>query len=61
VTHGADGFVTRAFDIAELTEAITRLAKDANLRATMGAAGRCKVETRDWTKAFATFWAHAET
>lgn len=61
VTHEADGFVTRAFDIAELTEAITRLAEDANLRATMGAAGRCKVETRDWTKAFATFWAHAET
>jgi glycosyltransferase involved in cell wall biosynthesis len=58
VTQDADGIITRAFDVGELTEALVRLADSAELRAEMGRAGRRKVETRDWGKAFATFWQH---
>jgi len=56
VSPGQDGFVTRALDVSELTQAILALAKDPALRERMGAAARAKVETRDWNKAFQEFW-----
>ncbi len=56
VHHGKDGFVTRALDVGELAESIRRLAEDPALRASMGAASRVRVETRDWSDAFDKFW-----
>jgi glycosyltransferase involved in cell wall biosynthesis len=56
VTHGVDGFVTKGQDAADLAEAIRKLSVDADLRKNMGASGRSRVETRDWTEAFQKFW-----
>jgi glycosyltransferase involved in cell wall biosynthesis len=56
VSHGVDGFVTKGQDAADLAEAIRKLAADADLRKSMGASGRSRVETRDWTEAFQKFW-----
>ena len=56
VSHGVDGFVTKGQDVADLAEAIRKLAADAGLRKSMGEAGRIRVETRDWTEAFQKFW-----
>ena len=56
VSHGVDGFVTKGQDAADLAEAIRRLAADVDLRKSMGASGRTRVETRDWTEAFQKFW-----
>jgi glycosyltransferase involved in cell wall biosynthesis len=56
VSNGVDGFVTKGLDAADLAEAIRKLAFDADLRKNMGASGRTRVETRDWTEAFQKFW-----
>jgi glycosyltransferase involved in cell wall biosynthesis len=56
VSNGVDGFVTKGLDAADLAEAIRKLAFDAALRKNMGASGRTRVETRDWTEAFQKFW-----
>jgi glycosyltransferase involved in cell wall biosynthesis len=56
VSHGVDGFVTKAHDTADLAEAIRKLAGDATLRKAMGTSGRARVESRDWTEAFQKFW-----
>lgn len=56
VSHGQDGLITRALDVSELTAAIVRLAGDSELRRAFGEAARAKVESRDWSKAFAAFW-----
>jgi glycosyltransferase involved in cell wall biosynthesis len=56
VCHNVDGLVTRALDVGELTAAIVRLARDSDLRRAFGQAARRKVESRDWSKAFAAFW-----
>jgi glycosyltransferase involved in cell wall biosynthesis len=56
VSNGVDGFVTKGQDASELAEAIRKLAIDADLRKIMGASGRTRVETRDWTEAFQKFW-----
>ena len=56
VSHGVDGYVTKALDAADLAEAIRKLATDSDLRAQMGARGRARVETRDWAEAFERFW-----
>lgn len=59
VQHGKDGFVTKALDAAELSEAIRRLAEDPGLRERMGAAARSRVETRDWSEAAEKFWTNS--
>jgi len=56
VNHGKDGFVTKALDVSELSEAIRRLADDPGLRERMGTAARAKVENRDWSDAVEKFW-----
>jgi glycosyltransferase involved in cell wall biosynthesis len=56
VSHGVDGFVTRGQDAADLADAIRKLSVDSDLRKIMGASGRARVETRDWTEAFQKFW-----
>ena len=56
VTDGADGFVTRGGDLAELCEAVRRLCVDRNMRRTMGAAARKRVEDRSWPHAARRFW-----
>ncbi len=56
VTDGADGFVTRGGDLAELCEAVRRLCVDRNMRRRMGAAARKRVEDRSWPHAARRFW-----
>jgi glycosyltransferase involved in cell wall biosynthesis len=56
VENGEDGYVTRAMDVEQLAGCMTRLATEPESRASMGAAGRRKVETRDWQEAFECFW-----
>ncbi len=56
VQHGRDGFITKALDSGELAEAIRRLVEDPRLRQRMGLLARGRVETRDWSEAFETFW-----
>jgi phosphatidylinositol alpha 1,6-mannosyltransferase len=56
VTNGQDGFVTKANDVADLANAIRQLADNPALRASMGEAGRRRVENRDWSEAFEKFW-----
>jgi glycosyltransferase involved in cell wall biosynthesis/predicted metal-dependent phosphoesterase TrpH len=56
VQHGRDGFITKALDSGELAEAIRRLTEDPRLRERMGLLARGRVETRDWSEAFETFW-----
>jgi glycosyltransferase involved in cell wall biosynthesis len=56
VRHGEDGFITHALDLADLTDAATRMASGPALRARMGAAASRRVSARDWPKAFETFW-----
>lgn len=57
VRHGVDGFITRARDAADFAAAIGRLAADPALRKTMGDAALAAVGDRDWSAAFAKFWA----
>ncbi len=59
VSHGKDGFITKALDSVELSEAIRRLSEDPGLRDRLGAAARAKVENRDWTEAFQKFWTNS--
>lgn len=56
VADGTDGFVTKANDAADLAKAIRQLAENPDLRASMGEAGRRRVEDRDWTEAAEKFW-----
>jgi glycosyltransferase involved in cell wall biosynthesis len=56
VAHGVDGFITKALDVNDLAESIRRLADDPAGARAMGAAGRARVETRDWSEAAAKFW-----
>ena len=44
VEEGVTGFVVHSFDLDALRERILRLARDAKLRARMGAAGRARIE-----------------
>lgn len=57
VENGADGFVTRGGDLGELSEAVRKLCLDADLRRSMGAASRQRVEDRSWPNAARKFWA----
>lgn len=56
VAHGVDGLITRGLDADALAAAISRLAGDGDLRRSMGAGGRTRVEGRDWAEAFEQFW-----
>jgi glycosyltransferase involved in cell wall biosynthesis len=56
VEHGVDGLITRGLDASDLAAAIRQLAGDEGLRRKMGAAGRSRVEGRDWAEAFERFW-----
>lgn len=56
VQHGREGFITRALDVHDLTAAAESLAKDPALRQQMSQAASERVRSRDWNKAFATFW-----
>lgn len=56
VTDGADGFVTRGGDLAELCDATRRLCADQERRRIMGAAARKRVEDRSWPNAAQRFW-----
>ncbi|MEI8292542.1 MAG: glycosyltransferase [bacterium] len=56
VSHGVDGYITKAHDAVALADAISLLASDSPLRKSLGEAGRSRVESRDWTEAFNRFW-----
>ena len=56
VADGRDGFITRGGDLTELGEAVRKLCADQNLRRTMGAAARARVEDRSWPLAARKFW-----
>lgn len=60
VSHGADGFITRALDAGEVVQAVDQLIQDTELRQRMGRAARVKVESRDWHNAFLSFWREME-
>lgn len=57
VEDGVTGYITRGLDAADLARAVGELARDASLRARIGAAARRAVEARNWNAAFARFWA----
>ncbi len=59
VADGSEGYITRALDLSDLTRALAKLVDDPSLRASMGAAGRRRVESRDWAKAFERFWSES--
>ena len=56
VTDGVTGFVTKALDVGDFTNAIRRLVENEALRKEMGAAARRSVEDRSWPSAFRRFW-----
>jgi glycosyltransferase involved in cell wall biosynthesis len=60
VTHGVNGLVTRARNVADFTDAIERLVGDESLRKEMGRDARRTVEDRSWPSAFRKFWAMTE-
>lgn len=59
VTHGEEGFITRALDVGDLCAAAKKLVQDSELRARMSRAARARVSDRDWTRAFEDFWAES--
>jgi len=56
VEHDGDGLITKGLDLDDLTQAIKRLAGDAELRRKMGEASRARVAERDWNRAARLFW-----
>ncbi len=56
IRNGKDGFVTKALDVAALTQAVEILATNPELRQAMSLASCERVQSRDWTKAFQAFW-----
>ena len=56
VADGGDGFITRGGDLEALCGAVRRICADENLRRSMGAAARRKVENRSWPLAARKFW-----
>jgi len=56
IRDGQDGFVTKALDVAALTQAVEALATNPELHQSMSLASRQHVQSRDWTKAFRAFW-----
>jgi len=60
VKNGVTGYVTRSLDIEDFATATERLVGDPALRKTMQANARAAVQDRDWSEAFARFWANSE-
>jgi len=60
VKNGVTGYVTRSHDIEDFTTATSRLVSDPALRETMRANALAAVQDRDWSEAFAKFWATSE-
>ena len=60
VRNGVTGYVTRSLDVEDFTTATERLVADPALRETMRANARKAVQDRDWSDAFAKFWAISE-
>ena len=60
VKNGVTGYVTRSLDVDDFTTATERLVADPALRETMRANARAAVASRDWSDAFARFWATSE-
>lgn len=56
IETNADGFVIRSRDAHALAERILWFYQHPEERQAMGCAGRAKVESRDWAKAFEKFW-----
>ncbi|PWU11127.1 MAG: histidinol-phosphatase [Verrucomicrobia bacterium] len=56
VDSGKDGFVIRSLDPNFLAERILWFFQHPEERKAMGRAGRAKVESRSWAKAFQDFW-----
>jgi glycosyltransferase involved in cell wall biosynthesis len=57
VENGVTGVITRGLDVADVTEAILRLGRDAAWRASIAAAARRAVGSRSWSGAAEKFWA----
>jgi len=51
-----DGFVIRSLDAKALADRILWFFQHPDERKAMGCAGRAKVESRNWSKAFEAFW-----
>ena len=60
VRNGVTGYVTRSLDVEDFTTAAERLVADPVLRDTMRANALAAVRDRDWSEAFARFWAISE-
>ena len=60
VRNGVTGYVTRSLDIEDFTTATERLVADPALRHTMRSNALAAVRDRDWSVAFANFWAATE-
>jgi len=60
VKNGVTGYVTRGLDVEDFTTATERLLADPALRETMRTNARAAVQDRDWSEAFANFWANSE-
>ena len=59
VKNGVTGYVTRSHDVDDFCTATERLVGDAGLRETMRKNARAAVQDRDWSEAFARFWANS--
>jgi len=60
VKNGVTGYITRSLDVEDFTSATERLVADPALRQTMRANALAAVQDRDWSEAFARFWAISE-
>jgi glycosyltransferase involved in cell wall biosynthesis len=59
VKNGVTGYVTRSLDVEDFTTATERLVADTGLRDSMRKNARAAVQDRDWSEAFARFWANS--
>jgi len=60
VRNGVTGYVTRSHDVTDFATATERLVADPALRDSMRANALAAVRDRDWSEAFARFWAESE-
>jgi len=57
ITHGSNGYITRALDVADFTAHVEKIARDPALRQAMANEAHRTVQTRDWAEAGRQFWA----
>ncbi len=60
VTHGVNGFITRALDAEDFRHHVERIASDRLLREAMRTAAFNTVQNRDWAEAGRAFWEDGE-